>query len=791
MSFLETIYSILIILRIYCVGLAFVYYCNYHKKDSINTSIGAIIYAFCGFILFAGIRHPYFSNAAILLPLTFIGTDKLLKENKKIFLAFIVFISALSSYYFFYMITIINIIYAVTKYIIEYKQGIKDFIKKLRKAIGIYIIGILMAGIILMPTIYAFFNSPRLGYVEGWTYEPNFYTNFINGFTSIKSSNWTVIGMSTIVILMLPILFTKIKEKESKTFAVLLIITTIMILIPGISSMMNGFSYPSNRWIFAYSFILSYIVTICFKPKEEYNKKQINLMGITFAIYSVVVILIAVIKQSATLNLYMNLIICAIILTIIILKNTNYILQNKQLIIIPLIILNIYIIGQELYKTKGYINEFLENNTIENLNATLRGKMENFKGAIEYIKENDKEFYRISKCDNSINDAILHKNASLIYNYHSIQGYLSIGNRHVYNLSKSLEDNSYNTTNNINNMDRRTRITTLLGTKYYVCNSEDKKYVPYGYELYHEIGDTQIYLNKNYLPIGIMYDSFITKEKYDKFTPLEREQILLNTAVLEKNTDKVKENIEIEKQIEKVKILPYKEIENLVQNKKIEVKEENKILYLNVSEIEENSEIYLSIKNLKFEPIENNSGFMITTYFNGVTNCERLNNKISAYYEPNPDFLINLGVAKDIKEEVLGINFNKKGTYTFDSMEVLAVPMEKYESKIQNLRNNQMTDITYGNNFVKGKINSKENSILQITTSYSDGWKVYVDGKKQEIIKVNEAFIGTILEAGEHQIEFRYKTPYLTFGLTCTIVGSICFIIICIVEKRKKENKNG
>ena len=91
-NWLETIYSVLIILRMYCVGLAFVCYCNYHEKESINTSIGAIIYAFCGFILFAGVRHPYFSNAAILLPLTFIGTDRLLKEKKKSLLTLIVFI---------------------------------------------------------------------------------------------------------------------------------------------------------------------------------------------------------------------------------------------------------------------------------------------------------------------------------------------------------------------------------------------------------------------------------------------------------------------------------------------------------------------------------------------------------------------------------------------------------------------------------------------------------------------------------------------------------------------------
>lgn len=101
MEHLETAYNIMVLLRMYCVGLAFIAYCKYTIKESINILLGAIIYTFCGFILYAGIRHPYFTNAAIFLPLTLLGIEKLLKENKKVFLTFIIFASAVSNYYFF------------------------------------------------------------------------------------------------------------------------------------------------------------------------------------------------------------------------------------------------------------------------------------------------------------------------------------------------------------------------------------------------------------------------------------------------------------------------------------------------------------------------------------------------------------------------------------------------------------------------------------------------------------------------------------------------------------------
>ena len=60
-------------------------------------------------------------------------------------------------------------------------------------------------------------------------------------------------------------------------------------------------------------------------------------------------------------------------------------------------------------------------------------------------------------------------------------------------------------TNSLREFDSRSRITTLLGAKYYVVSNKDVSYVPYGYELIHEINNTQIYINKNYLPIGVFY----------------------------------------------------------------------------------------------------------------------------------------------------------------------------------------------------------------------------------------------------------------------------------------------
>lgn len=785
-EYLETVYSLLIILRIYCVGLAFIAYCRYHEKSVTNTIIGATIYTFCGFILYAGIRHPYFINAAIFLPLTLIGIDKLLKENKKSYLTIMVFISAISNYYFFYMIVIIDIIYAIIKYIVEYNNGIKDFIKKFFEAVLCYAIGILMASIVLLPTIYAFLNSARTNFEHSYQYASNFYKYFFMGLISFRFTNWTVIGVSSIVLLMIPTLFTKLKQKEEKTYSILWITTTVMLLIPFGASFMNGLSFPSNRWIFAYSFILSYIVTLCFKTK--YSKKQIICMSITLAVYIVVGVVITKLKIKKNLDFYGAMAIVCFILMIFILnyhKTNNKqvrILKFSNIMIISLVIINIGGITFALYSPKGkdYASEFLDNNSVANEYATINGKIENFKEAVEYIKQNDNSFYRIAKNDSS------NQNISLIYDYNPIQTYLSIGNGNVHNLSCGLEVNCYRTTQCINGMDRRSKITTLLGTKYFICNKKDASYVPYGYELYNEIENTHIYINKNYLPIGLFYDNYILEAEYEKLGPLQKEDALLNGAVVENKIDGIKkenlESIDL-KNNKNIQQLDYNIYSKNVINNELITKKKNENLSLEINGLKENTELYLIFKNLKY-----NSGkddFKITTNFNGIKGSEELLDcKTSAYYMENTDFLFNLGVVKSNSNNKVKITFNNKGKYTWDSIEILAVSMEDYESEVKKLKQNEMNNINYGNNFVEGSINAKQKGILQISTSYSEGWKVFIDGEESELIKVNKGLIGTIVEEGEHWVRFEYETPYLKIGSILSLIGLIAFFIMLLKERK-------
>ena len=354
-------------------------------------------------------------------------------------------------------------------------------------------------------------------------------------------------------------------------------------------------------------------------------------------------------------------------------------------------------------------------------------------------------------------------------------------------MSYDLEDNCYTATQCVNCADRRTKYTTLLSNKYYICDKEESRYVPYGYDLYHEIGNTQIYINQNCLPIGIIYDNFITEEQFNSLTPLEKEDALISTAMLEDF-----ESIDVENnsniQIDRPIKLSYTNKDNKIKDNTININKKNERIELTIDDIPENYELYLSVNNLKYISESKSTAFKITAKIDCITNTEKVEDCISsAYYMENPNFLMNLGITKANQNNKLELTFNKEGIYTFESLEILAVDMKKYESKINKLKTNIMKNIEYGNSYVSGTVNIKEKGILQITTSYSDGWKVYVDGKEQEIIKVNEAFIGTVIDNGEHIVEFRYETPYLKVGRIFSIIGIMLYIIVLIDEKKRKK----
>lgn len=145
-----------------------------------------------------------------------------------------------------------------------------------------------------------------------------------------------------------------------------------------------------------------------------------------------------------------------------------------------------------------------------------------------------------------------------------------------------------------------------------------------------------------------------------------------------------------------------------------------------------------------------------------------------------------LGEYGDASDKIQLI-FYGVGEFKYNKIKIYAVPMDDYEKDIENLRKSNFEVADYGNGYLNGKVNAENKGILQFSTMYDKGWKVYVDGEKVDTMKVNKYFLGIEIDEGEHEVILKYRTPYLFLGLGISILGIIAFWVICI----KKVGKIG
>lgn len=67
--------------------------------------------------------------------------------------------------------------------------------------------------------------------------------------------------------------------------------------------------------------------------------------------------------------------------------------------------------------------------------------------------------------------------------------------------------------------------------------------------------------------------------------------------------------------------------------------------------------------------------------------------------------------------------------------------------------------------------------LLVTTESYYDDWRVTVDGDEQAPLPVYGDFLGTVVEAGEHEVQFRFEPLSFTNGKRVTAAGLVLTLV--------------
>lgn len=801
-------FYIFVFIRIYFIGLCFLIYSKYKKISNLYSIIGALSYAFCIYALTASVKHPYFMNALAMFPLLMYGIEKIVLENKKVPFIIIIFFNFISSFYFGYMMSACIAIYGSILIILNYKkEGIKAIVKKFLEVIVCVIIGVGMAAFLLLPTLNQFMESARSIKNIHYSYNMDYYRSLLLSPISFSGSNWVWCGVHGFTILLLPL---AIKNyKKYKEYLLFLALLFIPLLIPGIGSIFCGFSFPINRWSYVLSFLFIFIGIRVLNDLKKITLSDINFILIFLIIYAILIVIFQMdISKLALVN------IIAAFLFLFVYINKSWLNQtfNKiggfKTIFILYYIFSSVLFMYFVYDVKGNAQASLTVgfNYPNKYYSTDNGKTKNMKEAIEFLKNKDKDFYRISKYSTYA------QNLSLYYDYNSMNGYYSIMPNILFDMGLDLSNFETETSRVPREFNYRAKMLSLLSSKYYIADSSE--YLPYGYNKIKTIGSTSIYENKYFVPILAYYNTYININAYNKLESIDKEQVLLQTTALDEkdvDTQYIKHTNEINRDYEKIK----SKVNNKGKQfeKKSGVTSDGFTIDVDIDK-HDTGDLYLEIKNLNFIPyskkekinqeLKNHKDLLTkakatqkysfyepTTEFNIIINYGK-NTYTKTYYDTqrlpynsgSKDILLNLSKAK---EKTITLSFSADGVYNYDEINIYEQKYTNFKEQTDKLKSTNFKVDSYGKGFLTGNVYLEEKGILQLSTTYTKGIQVYIDGNLTNTFKSNKYFIGFYADKGKHHIEIRYTTPLLKEGIMLSIISTMLFAYISYKERTRKR----
>ena len=761
-------------LRIYLGGVFFSELCFYTKKKyTLGTLAGAIVYCFSFWGLKNFTLHKYFLTPFMYLPLLILGVEKIMQNDKPFVFIIAVFLGSISQFYFFYMEAVVSAIYGITRALIIYKSDLKQVAIKLLSTLAYAFVGLMMAGIILGPMVIAYLGDRRMGLAHPvpLLYSRFFYERLYVAFVGNDYPYDLEMGYAAPTLLALALIVKNPKKYKNEFIFVLMCL--IFVCIPACGFFMNGFAYVSERWSFAIALPIAYSLVSTWEELQE-NRNYlllaiVGIMGLSvFSAWSrnergfVPVLFVVLFFIASHLKINKKVF------------NTSI----KELVMILLIVMNIFYIGQYHLSSRGknVLSDLLSLDGAKNFATASEAY------AIREYTKNDDRFFRYSGNH-------LTNNASIINNVNSTNFYWSITNSddQSFRMKMDLRDRF---SIQINGYDNRAELETLANVKYYITPNNYDGVIPYGFNASGTYGNYNIYQNDYFVPFGYTYNKAISYDNWNALDTIEKQEALMQVAVV----DDVKDEYKVDySQIKDINYTLDSDEGIKIENNRIIVTDNDAKLYIRFNG-EANVENYLSIKGLNFVDTENlieddqTASWIDFETSNGYSEHVQYLPYGHRYNFGKTGYMFYFGNSED-KIEYITISFELEGTYTYENIRVVQKNMNNYDTYVKELSDYHLENVVFGNNSVSGEINVPEDRYLVMSIPYSNAWTAKMDGGSVELLRANEHYTGILVPKGSHHIELRYETPGLKVGSMVSVIGFALFGAIIYLNKKREKNE--
>ncbi len=815
-------YAVSILLRFYAAGLAFCLYGREMGCRRWSTVCGGLMYVFCAFSLFAGVRHPYFMDPMIYFPLVLLGCERMLNGRSPAVFILSVFLMGISNFYFFYMVVLLTAVYVLIRLVADPAyRTLRVLAGHILRFVLCGLVGAAMAAVLLLPNIMSFLNNTRISdaYTCSALYSWGEYEALWGSFVGIDSAmTWSYVGVAPLAYLGMGALLQQ-KKKENRWMWMYLLAQLIFLLFPVFGYVLHGFGYVCNRWVFAWPLMVCYMFAKGFPALLCLDNREKARLSLGCAGYTLLCVLL---EKSRT---EINLVGCACLLGSLLfvwcaghirpicwgrLRLSQARLQQGATVCLALLCIAEGTYFRYAPTERNYIAEFHNKGTA---NQTLFHER-----AAAWRLINDDTFYRV---DNSLSDNT-QANFPICAGQSTTTEYWSLVNPDVAAFLR--ENSAYtNQPHVVKGLASRAWLLPLVSAKYFVATASGASLacVPYGYTLAGEAegasGTYCLYRSEDALPFGYTYDKVISMESYEQMTIVQRQQATLQGAVLDDEEAALSGLTACQPDYADREI-PYVLTcgENTeFDGKTLVIKENGARVTLTCTAVGE-GELYVYLSGLGFESrfagdlSSDGQETEKSAYETAAEKRERKNwtpataayitaqrgnastyvavyTDKSRYAEGRTEYVMNLGYREE-EEETITLTFSQCGIYTLEDLSVICQPTENIKPYVHARREDTLEHVSMTDNHISGTIRLTEKKLLCLSLPYAPGWTAYVDGQETKLLQANVMFSGLVLEPGTHVITLTYRTPYLVPGAILTALGLAALVTICLLYKKRRPN---
>ncbi|MCR4779499.1 MAG: YfhO family protein [Ruminiclostridium sp.] len=268
-------YGIGTVLMAYIAGTAFVYMCSYFEQSTLAAGFFAVLYIFCGSCWFTILFNQQFIYMLIALPLMIVGIDKIIRDRG--FVQFVLVTGWLAlggTALLIYTLPFVVVFAAIRVFFVYKSAPFANLGKYFLRGAGAAILGICMAGFLLLPGVSELLTGTRLTtgsqVFSAEMLIPDF-EYLIYTFNPNDMYDETAVCSAVIPFTIL-LLSRRSRTAEKKTY---MLVMMLLMALPVIWYGLNAFRYELVRWGFVPALLMSYVCVSELRSFAEADKRSI------------------------------------------------------------------------------------------------------------------------------------------------------------------------------------------------------------------------------------------------------------------------------------------------------------------------------------------------------------------------------------------------------------------------------------------------------------------------------------------------------------------------------------